>query len=208
MKKSSALITVFIFLISSFSLESCASNKLIPIPGEEKAILNNLYVEYSNIGDTYYNLEQYSNAIKYYEMAMKNRKLYWSSYYKLAKCYALTSDWNNALPMYEKMLKRDKDNSSLKASLAYIYTMQGEIKEAEKIYKELLDLEPENATYIENYIAILMPDEESYKKNQEEIESLFTKLKTDFPDNKNIERLKYTIEKYTPKEEASEEKTN
>lgn len=182
----------------------CASNKLIPIPGEEKAILNNIYVEYSNIGDTYYKLEEYSNAIKYYEMAMKNRKLYWSSYYKLAKCYALTSDWNKALPMYEKMLKRDKDNSSIKASLAYIYTMQGEIKEAEKIYKELLEIEPENVNYIENYIAILMPDEESYKKNQEEISSLMEKLKTDFPDNKNIERFKYTIEKYTPKEVTEE----
>lgn len=197
--------TSLVSLLLIFVVSSCVSNKIIPIPGEDSAILNNLYVEYSNIGDTYYKLEEYNRAATYYEMAMKNRKLYWSSYYKLAKCYALLSDWNKALPMYEKILKRDPENSSIKASVAYIYAMQGNIKDAEKIYKDLYDLEPNNQTYIENYLGILMADKDQYLKNEELVLELFTQFKSDFPDNANIKKLENTIEKYQYKEEEKKD---
>lgn len=187
---------------------SCASNKVIPIPGEETAILNNVYVEYYNIGDTYYRLEDFNKAITYYDKAMKNRKLYWPAYYKLAKCYTLISDWNKALPMYEKILKRDPDNSTIKASLAYLYVMQGDVKNAQKLYKELLDIEPENQNYIENYIAILIPDEDNYKLNKETVETLLNKLKENFPDNKNLEKFNSTIERYIPEEQPSDEQVS
>lgn len=198
LKKS--IIILQLLTLTSFGLISCKSNKVIPVPGEDIAIMNNIYVEYSNIGDTYYKLEDFNNAAKYYEMAMKNRKLYWSSYYKLAKCYALTSDWSKALPMYKKILKRDPDNNSIKASLAYIYSMQGDLKESKKLLKELLEIDNHNEKYIENYLAILMVDEENYKKNKEEVQEYLNLLKENFQENKNIERFENSIKKFEPEQ--------
>ena len=183
-----------------FSFVSCVSDKVIPIPGEEGKIINNIYVEYYDIAETYYNLQNYSKAIDYYERAMSNKKLYWSSYFKLAKCYVLSSNWNKALPMYKKILSRDPDNSTLKASLAYIYIMQGDLKSAKNIYEELLQLEPNNQSYIENYVAILMVDEENYKANLEKITELMTLLRTQYPDNSNTKKLEETIKKFEEKE--------
>lgn len=197
--------TFIILFICSLFILSCSSNKIIPIPGESEAILNNIYIEYSSLGDSYYEIENYTKAATYYEMAMKNRKLYWSSYYKLAKCYALSSNWSKALPMYEKILKRDPDNSSIKSSLAYIYIQQGELKKAEKIYKELLETEPDNYEYIENFIAILMPDEILYKKNVEQISELVDSLQKIAPESENLKNITRKIESYKEKEIDSNE---
>lgn len=194
----------FLTLVS-IGFISCKSNKVIPVPGEDIAIMNNIYVEYSNIGDTYYKLEDFTNAAKYYEMAMHNRKLYWSSYYKLAKCYALSSDWSKALPMYKKILSRDPENTSIKASLAYIYSMQGDLKESKKLLKELLEIDSNNEKYIENYLAVLTVDEENYNKNKEEVQKYFNLLKDNFQENQNIQRFENLIKKYEPEETKTDD---
>ena len=45
---------------------SCASIPT-PVPGQEYAKVQNIYAEYINIGDTYFKLEDYSNASEYYQ---------------------------------------------------------------------------------------------------------------------------------------------
>ncbi|MCF0126477.1 MAG: tetratricopeptide repeat protein [Clostridia bacterium] len=174
------------------------------MPGQNAVVISNIYVEYSNIGDTYYKLEDFTNAAKYYEMSMQNRKLYWSSYYKLAKCYALTSEWSKALPMYKKILKRDPENTSIKASLAYIYLMQGELKEAETLLQELLETDPNNEKYIENYLALLTADEEYYKNKKDDVSKYLVLLKENYSENKNIEIFENSIKKLEPEEKKEE----
>lgn len=199
---------IFLLIVFFICFGSCTS-KPIPIPGESAIILENIYAEYSNIGDTYFKLEDYQNAAKYYKLSMQNKNLYWESYYKLAKCYALLSDWNNAFSMYEEMLKRDKDNNSLKASLAYIYSMKGDVNEALSIYEELLTAESENEAYLENYLALLLSSSEMYLKNAEKIDELYTKIETNFEANKNLKIFESTIQKYKDenKKEDNAEKT-
>ena len=170
-----------------FILISCTSNNLtVPVPGQSGAKLRNIYVEYYNLGESYYKLEDYKKAAEYYELAMRKKDQYWASYYKLAKCYVFTSEWNNALPMYKKILQRDGANDSIKASIAYIYSMQGNYKQAKKLYQELIDSQPTNQDYLENYIAILIADEKRFKKNSELYLQLYEKLKTEYPENKNL----------------------
>lgn len=181
--------------------------KPVPIPGESAVIIENLYVEYSNIADTYFKLEDYKNAIKYYTLSMENKNLYWQSYYKMAKCYALLSDWNNALTMYEKLLERDKDNNTLKASLAYIYSMQGDVKKALALYDELLALESENEKYLENTLAILLSSKETYNENVDRVNELYTKIEKNFENNKNLKTFETTINSYK-ENDKSEDKTD
>ena len=198
MKKNELFFKSCIFSILFFNIFlilSCVS-KPIPIPGESKILIENIYFEYLNIADKYFELEDYNNAAKYYKLAMENKNLYWQSYYKLAKTYALLSDWKNALPMFEKLLERDKDNHSIKASLAYIYSMQGDTKKAIEIYKKLLEEDSLNEKYIENYLAVLLSSKDSFVENQEEIEKIYEQIETNFPNNTNLKIFDNTKTKY------------
>lgn len=198
MKKNELFFKSCIFSILFFNIFlilSCVS-KPIPIPGESKILIENIYFEYLNIADKYFELEDYNNAAKYYKLAMENKNLYWQSYYKLAKCYALLSDWKNAFPMFEKLLERDKDNHSIKASLAYIYSMQGDTKKAIEIYKKLLEEDSLNEKYLENYLAVLLSSKDSFAENQEEIEKIYEQIETNFPNNTNLKIFDNTKTKY------------
>ena len=198
MKKNELFFKSCIFSILFFNIFlilSCVS-KPIPIPGESKILIENIYFEYLNIADKYFELEDYNNSAKYYKLAMENKNLYWQSYYKLAKTYALLSDWKNALPMFEKLLERDKDNHSIKASLAYIYSMQGDTKKAIEIYKKLLEEDSLNEKYLENYLAVLLSSKDSFVENQEEIEKIYEQIETNFPNNTNLKIFDNTKTKY------------
>ena len=189
-------------LISSVFLNFACASKTALVPGQEKIVIDNVYVEYSNIGDSYFKLEDYTNAAKYYKMSMQNPKIYWSSYYKLAKSYALASNWTEVLPMYKKLLKRDPENSSLKASLAYIYTMQGELEKARELYAQLLEIESQNEKYLENYISLLTVDEKTYTENTDLVNELLARLKENFLDNKNVTKFESAIAEFNKKAEA------
>lgn len=173
---------------------SCASIPT-PVPGQEYAKVQNIYAEYINIGDTYFKLEDYSNASEYYQKAMYSKKIYWTAFYKLAKCYSYLSKWDDALPMYKTMLKRDPKNASIKASIAYIYSMQGNYKNAKESYKLLVEEQPENLQFLENYIAVILADEKNFKNDEELYISLMEILKTDFADSKNIEKFEESYKK-------------
>ena len=197
------------------SISSCASSNLsVPVPGQGEVKRNNIYVEYYNLGETYYKLEDYKKAGEYYELAMNKKDQYWAAYYKLAKCYVYTSDWNNALPMYKKLLSRDPENASLKASLAYIYSMKGDFKNSVEIYEELLQAQPNNQEYLENYLAVLAADNKKFeKKNAVKFTAAYDTLKTEFPENKNLktfedkykELMNITEEEETEESESEDE---
>ena len=187
---------------------SCESTELsVPVPGQGEAKKNNIYVEYYNLGETYYKLEDYNKAAEYYELALKKKSQYWASYYKLARCYVFSSKWNDALPMYKKLLSRDPDNSSLKASIAYIYSMQGDFKNSSIVYEELLQVQPANQDYLENYLAVLAADNKKFeKKNAVKFMAAYEKLQTEFPENKNLKTFedKYNELMNIKEEEESE----
>lgn len=174
----------FLFLFSLL-LFSCKSAPL-PVPGEDNAKRSNIYSEYYNLGERYLKLEDYSNALKYFELAMKNKNIYWAAYYKKAKCHVYLNDWNNALPMYKTLLKRDNENTSIKASIAYIYCMQNDIQNAQKLYIELLDIEPTNKDYLENYLALLLQNEKNFKVNINDFEKKLELLREINPNSDNL----------------------
>lgn len=188
MKKLFAVL-VFLFQFSLIlTFTSCVS-KPLPIPGDTKAQINNLYVEYLNIADTFYSQENYDKAIEYYKKSISYKKVYWDCYYKLAKCYVFKSDWNTALDMFLEIQKRDPENNSIKESLAYIYAKKGDIENAVELYNQLIQSQPNNVEYLENLIAVLLLNEDI-----SDIEILFTVLVTNFPDSKNIEKFQKQID--------------
>lgn len=176
---------IFTYCIFSFG---CAS-KVYYIPGEKEVEFSNLYTEYYNLAEGYFNIGNYDSAIKYYKLAMKNKNNYWVSYYKVAKCYAYKKDWNEALPMYKKLLERDSENNSLKASVAYIYMMQNNVADAELLYEALLSDQPDNKEYLENYAALLLNQKEKIEGNKEKIKNTLSILQENYSESENVIKL-------------------
>ena len=188
----------------AFLFFSCESTNLsVPVPGQSRVKLLNIFVEYYNLGEAYFKLEDYKKASEYYELAMRQKDLYWAAYYKLAKCYAFTSDWVKALNMYKKLLERDPENTSLKASVAYIYSMQGDFNKAITIYEELLEIQPKSQDFLENYLIVLLADEKHLEnENSQKYISAYDTLKTEYPENKNLKIFEEKYNKLIKKEES------
>ena len=194
-KKFLKITKISLFFISFSFFISCQSSSFIP--GQKNIQINNLYIEYFKIADSYYKLQDYTSAAEYYKKAMNSKEIYWDAYYKLAKTYAASTNWDQALFMFVKLQERDPENSGLKASLAYLYSMKGDFIKAKEIYEELLQTEEVNEKYLENYIAILLQNESIYLENQSEVELKIETLKQFFPENKNIEIFNKKITEYT-----------
>lgn len=187
--------------IISILFVSCAStSKGAGIPGKHTAEIKNIYNEYYNIGNAYFELEKFDKAASYYELAMGNKENYWTVYYQLAKCYVYNSKYNEALPLYETLLKRDPDNNSLKTSIAYIYAMNGNVDKAIEMYKALIEESPENNEYLENLIAVLLLNE-----NLEEVKEPFELLQKNFPDSENIPKFQKEIDAITKKQQPEDQ---
>ena len=196
--RNSLLTLSLLFLMPVCFLTSCKSTSSI-IPGEQTILLNNLYIEYAKLGDAYFLIEKYSDAIIFYKKAMESKDLYWPCFYKVAKCYVYNSDWSHALEMYEQLLEKDPENSSLKASVAYIYSMSGHYTKALEIYKQLLTLQPNNEKFIENYLAIMLGSEDIFKENRTKFEENFQFFKDNFTKNNNITTFQKKYDEYVKK---------
>lgn len=197
---------VFVLLFSTLFF-SCASSAHVVIPGEGEVIKNNIASEYMTIADSYNELGKYDKAISYYQLAMKNKNLYWSCYYKLGRCYAMNKNWTEARKVYNRLYKRDKENLNLKLSHAYIYAMEGKFKTSQDIYGLLIKENPSNVEILVNYIDVLIAD-----KKYDEAYYNVLKLKENFSDNTSIAEFEKKIKQENPSsipvEVAEEDKNN
>ena len=80
----------------------------MPVPGESQVKINNIYTEYYNIADSYMELEKYDKAIEFYSIALKNKTLFWSAYYKMGRAYALAKNFNKFPKNYKLHLALNK----------------------------------------------------------------------------------------------------
>ena len=195
MKKSTLAVCSSFFLLFS----SCASIR-IPVPGEGELKRASIYTEYMSIADAYNDLGKYDKACQYYELAKKNKKLYWTSSYKLARCYTLNKKYDKALTIFQELLKRDENNTSLKMSVAYLYAMNGNISEAKVLYQSLWSENPDNADVLVNYLNVLFAS-----KEYDEFEKYLTELKEKFSDNKSITEFEKKLTEYKKSLEKAEE---
>lgn len=203
MEKTLSLLSLLVSIFFSFSLVSCATSVHMPVPGENSARKNSIYNEYMSIADAYSDLGKYDKASLFYEQAMKNKKLYWTASYKLARSYAMNKQYEKSISVYKNLIKRDPDNISLKMSYAYVLSMSGELEKACQEYKILVEKNPENQDLLSNYIIILFAMED-YENAEEKLNV----LKDLFKENKNIASFEKKLEEYRKKlEDQSAETT-
>ncbi|MDO4507102.1 MAG: DUF2225 domain-containing protein, partial [Spirochaetales bacterium] len=88
-------IPVFIAIgIVSTALISCGTFE-VTVPGESKVIERNISEEYFIIAEAYKGQSNYTKAIEYYTLALKNKDLHDSAYYQIALCQVYSKNWMN-----------------------------------------------------------------------------------------------------------------
>ena len=185
-------------LLAALTFFSCRTQAHLPLPGENTVIKNNLAAEYLSIADEYFSLAKYEKAEDYYKRAMKNKKLYWSAYYKLGRTSAMAKKWREARKIYLVLLKRDPENLNIRLSLAYITAMDGKFQAAEAVYAYLWKYNADNPDVIVNYISVLLAQEKI-----EDAEFRLGELKEKFKDNANIQSFEKKIEDLKDKKEKA-----
>ena len=160
---------------------ACSSSVHLPVPGEDSVKVNNIYIEYMSLGDSYMDLGKYDKAVEYYSYARQNKDLYWTAYYKMGRAYAFAKNYKQARKVYNRLLKRDRSNLELQTSIAYLYAMEGNVSAAVSIYEYLEGQNKENADVLVNFINVLFADgQNDYAKIK------LAELKERFPDNTSI----------------------
>lgn len=187
-----------VFCITSLSFVSCGSINSFRIPGESKLISRNISEEYFSIAEVYKNQENYTKAIEYYTLALKDKTFFDIAYYQIALCHVYNKNWGTAKKYFVNLLKKESSNSSLKMSLAYIEAMSGNLQKAEKMYEHICLERPNDPEPLVNYINVLIAEKKYVKANEK-----LNILETKFTDEENIDVLKKKIQEFLEDEKDS-----
>lgn len=174
-------------ILVAMTFFSCKTTKFI-IPGEKKVAIDNIFIEYYNLGEEYFKLKNYKKAAEYYIKASSNKDIHNAACFKAGRSYALAKEWTSAGQVYEEILKKDKGNVSAKESLAYVYAMSNDFERSERLYTELVTSNPNSAEVLVNYTIVLV----TLEKYKDAAEQLAT-LKEKFPDEEKIKTLEEKV---------------
>lgn len=95
---------------------------------------------YFNLGQSYFFLKEYPEAIEYYRSALRNNPYNIFIYKGLANSYYLQGDLNRAIEEDLKALSLDPENKELHESLFLLYKEKGDLKKAKEYEKNVSKL--------------------------------------------------------------------
>ena len=98
-------------------------------------------------GMGYFLQEDYTNAIDYFERALKESQKNSAIYYKLGESYYLRGSFHRGIQYIEKAIEIDSDNLPYYLVLADIYIAQQEYILAAEVYENMLENNPDVIEY-------------------------------------------------------------
>ena len=152
-----------------------------------------LYTVYNDLGMIYYDMHDYGNSNKYYNMAIDNAKIigdddsYAVTLVNMASQYYSTKDYNTILNLYDSALNIATDLNTritIYNNLAYLQYLAGEISNAKVTYNQLLLMLDEN-TDIDTYASVLNNISSIYIREGEYEKALMNMLIVDSICNEN-----------------------
>jgi len=119
-----------------------------------------LSLEYYNLGNAYYDLQDYDKSILYYRKAIsidgENKK----ARYNLAMAYIASGRAADAQGVLEQLIEQDPDNQSLQEALAFSLYSRGDTSGAIGVYRNILAKAPMNNQVRYNLGMLLWDGEE------------------------------------------------
>ncbi len=136
---------------------------------------------YFNLGNAYFELEKYNEAVKAYTRAIELEESFARASYNLARVYLLSGEVEKGIDVLYQELEQDGDNSVILNTLAYAYTLSGETGKALEIYGQVL----QRSQYDENalYNSGMLYWEE---QNRQKAVEVFTSLYRINPEDENV----------------------
>ncbi len=95
----------------------------------------------------YFLQEDYTNAISYFEQALKESQKNSAIYYKLGESYYMRGSFHRGIQYLNKAIEIDSDNLPYHLVLADIYISQQEYQLAAEVYENMLENNPESIEY-------------------------------------------------------------
>jgi len=131
------------------------------------------YLGYYNRGSTYFNKDEYQNAITDLQIALEKDSTDSLIFYKLGQCFYKLNRYEMALTMFDYAIKMSGDNASYYDARAQVYWLQGLYDKSIEDYKISLYLYPDDCK-IYMYMSTLYSSlndkihaDENWKKAQE-----------------------------------------
>ena len=121
------------------------------------------------IGECYVDMEDYDNALKTYELALKTPdqmgKIREEDYFvHIAEVYYLTKNYKGAIDAYLKMLEKDPDSAEVLRALASIYYEQRNFDIAKPYFERYIELYPNKDAHVYFGLAFCYNDKAEPKK--------------------------------------------
>ena len=100
---------------------------------------------YNALGNVYFNIQRYDDAIYEFQTAIWHDSLNISAYRGLCRCYEETGDYDSAIETYKTLIKIHPYDAEYHSNLANILFTKGELDEAVSHYQHAINLNPANA---------------------------------------------------------------
>lgn len=139
----------YITLLFTGLLFSCKSNKKVPEKSDVTTIArSDSQSEYFfTKGMGFFLQEDYTNAINYFEQALKESERNSAIHYKLGESYYLRGSFHRGIQHLNKAIEIDGDNLPYYLVLADIYISQQEYQLAAEVYENMLHKNPDAIAY-------------------------------------------------------------
>jgi tetratricopeptide (TPR) repeat protein len=98
--------------------------------------------EYFNLGNAFYDLEEYERAAEYYSEALALEPDLAPATFNLARAYIEAGASSDAIPVLEELRAGETENVLILESLAYAYSEQERYDAAARLYDEVLAESP------------------------------------------------------------------
>jgi tetratricopeptide (TPR) repeat protein len=107
------------------------------------------------LAQCYDELNQYNNAVLYYQKIIARGYGNTHTFRRLAQSYNKLNQYNNAIKAGTRAIELDFSNDYAHFELAYAFFKTKQYKNAVKAYKKAIELNPENPTYYSRWGALL-----------------------------------------------------
>lgn len=138
-------------------LAASAAVLLVALAGCQSYVRRvDLAEEYFNLGNAFYELEDYERAAEYYQQALDLEPELAPASFNLARAYIESGDYAEAVAILEELRGGDEDNVLVLESLAYAHSQQGRYERAAALYEQVLATSPYRVSAL--YSAALVYD--------------------------------------------------
>ena len=114
----------------------------IPPPYKKSADARDFFLR----GCSYYDLEMYNKAIKFYKKAIELKPDFTQAFVNLGVTYYKLGKYSNAIEIYKKAVRLNPQSTSIYNKLGSTYIIHGSYSKALDSFKKAIEIDPKNPT--------------------------------------------------------------